>query len=656
MPSVHPDTRELLRGVTLRAFVVSIVLTIIASYWIENSEVTTFFCQITESVPALPAVAFLVLLVLLYPLLCKLGRWLRLDKREIIIIYIFLCITTSMPGCGIIRFMLNTIPVLFYFDTPENNFVAYQQYLPKWLVPHDREVIRQFYEGNATGAIPWRAWAVPLAMWCIMYLALWVCMMGIVVILRRQWEEKEKLVFPLLYLPLQATEGMDIKHTVSSFFTNRIMWIGFAISFVYNVTNILNAYNPGIIALGKFYDLNRLFTEYPWTALQPGAIHYRPEMIGFGYLMSTEIALSAWLLYLLLRVENFVAVLMGYEKAGFPFDQEQSQGAYLAMALLLLWVARHHLRDVFLKAFNSQAAVKDSDEPMSYRWAVLATFGGFAAIVIWAYYAGMAPWLTITYYGIIVLTAITYARLRAEVGVPLIWMYPYYQQHKMIKYTLGPEVLVNYGGWRSATIFQTLVFMSRGYFLSMIGYQTESFRLARETRINVKSMVWFMIVAMIVGYYVGHWLHLRSYYEYGAGGLRSLEGWGATLAKTEYTDLSNWQRAFPGPDTDRIAATVVGFLFASTLAGLRMIFLRFPIHPLAFCIATSYGSLMWGTMFIVWLIKSVVLKLGGMGTYRRLIPGFIGLALGHFFTAGVLYNLVALFGGEWYQRYGVWFG
>ena len=105
-----------------------------------------------------------------------------------------------------------------------------------------------------------------------------------------------------------------------------------------------------------------------------------------------------------------------------------------------------------------------------------------------------------------------------------------------------------------------------------------------------------------------------------------------------------------------MVATGAGFAMATALMLLRMVFLRFPFHPLAFCMATSYGSLVWGTFFLVWLIKTIVFKLGGMRAYRQLIPGFIGLALGHFFTAGVLYGLVGTYGGEWYQRYGVWFG
>lgn len=643
-------------GLTFRAMALAIVFCVIASYWIEWSEVVTFFCQITEAVPAVPAVAFLILMVIANPFVKRISRKLSLDRREVLMIYVFLTIATSMAGCGITRFFINTIPVPFYFDTPENNFAEYQHYIPDWMVPHDPEAIRLLYEASEDGTIPWAVWAVPLAAWGVFFLALWVTMMAMLVILRRQWSEKEKLTYPLLYLPIEITEGMDKGNLVADFFKNPVMWVGFIISCIYNATNIINAYNPAFKSMGKYYDIGALFTERPWSAIRPLQLHYRPEMVGFGYLVSTEVALSVWIFYLMLRGQAVSAAVGGLDVAGFPFVQEQGLGAYLGLFIFIVWVARSHIGDVFRKAFSGDPDVHDDDEPMSYRAAVILLFVGLAVVLAWVNYAGMALWVAIVYFGLILAVGLVYARIRAEVGVPLIWMFPYYQQYKAMKYVFGSQRLFVNNSWSTLTILTTLVFLSRGYFPAMMGYQTESFRLARETNIKPRSMSWLLVAALLVGFYVAIWLHLRAYYMYGAGGLTSLAGWGSGIAIREYEQLTSYASAQTGPDMWRIGATGAGFVFSIVLVALRMVFLRFPLHPLAFGMATSYGSLIWGSFFIVWMVKSIVFKLGGMSAYRRLIPGFLGLALGHYFSAGMVYGLLGTFGGERFRKYYVYFG
>ncbi len=643
-------------GLTLRSLILSVIFCLISAVWISQSEVVTRFCQITEAVPAVPAVAFLVALVVLNPFVRRLSKWLALDRREVLMVYVFLAVATSMAGCGIARFFINTIPVPFYYATPENELAQVQPLIPDWFVPHDQETIRLLYEASEEGTVPWRAWAKPLVAWGIFFVALWMTMMAMMIILRRQWSEKEKLTYPLLYLPIEITEGLNTQALVADFFRSPVMWTGFAIAALYNIGNIINAYSPGFSAMGKSYDIGALFTERPWSAIKPLQIHYRPEILGFGYLVSTEVALSIWVFYFVLRLEAVAAAAAGMDVAGFPFVQEQGLGAYLAMALLLLWVARHHLADVFGKAFGARPDVVDSDEPMTYRMAVFTFIIGLIVVLAWVYAAGMALWLAVAYFGLLLAVALVYARIRAEVGIPLIWMFPYFQHYKAIKYTLGTAPIEKYGGLKSLTIFTNLVFLSRGYYPSLIGYQTEGFRLARETDIRQKSMTWLLIIALVVGLYVGVGLHLRDYYEYGSGGLNAQGGWGYGIAKNEFEAITSYQKGHMPPDPWRIGATVTGFLVTTALMIIRMIFLRFPLHPLAYGMAGSYGSLIWGSFFVVWVVKSIVFKLGGMSAYRRLIPGFLGLALGHYFTAGIIWGLIGMSLGQSVRGYYVFFG
>ncbi len=47
--------------------------------------------------------------------------------------------------------------------------------------------------------MPWAIWAAPLLYWAIFGLAFGLCLM---VIVRRQWVEHERLAYPMIQLPL----------------------------------------------------------------------------------------------------------------------------------------------------------------------------------------------------------------------------------------------------------------------------------------------------------------------------------------------------------------------------------------------------------------------------------------------------------------------
>ncbi|MGD9497730.1 MAG: DUF6785 family protein [Armatimonadota bacterium] len=657
-PAMQATSRQVeeLVGPTWRALLVAVLATVLASYWIDKTEVIMQFSQITEAVPPIPAVGFLVLLVVLAPFLRRVSRHLAVNRREIIVVYAFLTVSTAMAGPAIIRFLLNSLPVLFYLATPSNSFADYQQYLPTWMVPHDPEVLRTLYEGSDAGRIPWGPWTMPLVAWGVFFLSFWLILMAIMAILRRQWSEREKLTYPLEYLPLEMTRGVDGGKLVSDFFRNPVMWVGFAVAFVYNATNIINAYIPSVQALGSYYDIGALFTERPWNAIRPLQFYYYPTVIGFGYLMSTEVALSTWVFSLLVRLVAVAGAATGYEPAGFPFLKEQSMGAYVVLGLGLLWVARHQIREAFETAVGRREANAAGNEPMSYRVAFLTLVGASAVWIGWVGYAGMNLRTTVVYLTLVLLSALVYARIRAETGVPIIWAFPYGAHHKAVTQLFGSKWLHPTDSWANATVFSTMLFMSRGYFPALVGYQVEGWRLADAVRLRRSAMSWVLVAALVVGFFVAMWLHLRSYYEWGAGGLNALAGWGATEAEQEYSALASYAKADAPPDVARSVAMAAGAVVALVLLVLRTLFLRFPLHPLAYGMATSFGHKLWAPLFVVWLVKTLIFRLSGMATYRALIPGFIGLALGHFFTAGVLYGLVGTFGGEQYQRYGVWFG
>jgi hypothetical protein len=110
------------------------------------------------------------------------------------------------------------------------------------------------------------------------------------------------------------------------------------------------------------------------------------------------------------------------------------------------------------------------------------------------------------------------------------------------------------------------------------------------------------------------------------------------------------------PDHARTVATCAGSVVTLLLLLVRQILVHCPLHPFGYAIATSYGSFVWASFFVVWMVKASLLRWGGVTVYRKAIPVFLGFALGHFFVAGIVWGLIGAFWPDAARAYCVAFG
>ena len=67
-------------------------------------------------------------------------------------------------------------------------------------------------------------------------------MISSMVIVRRQWVEHERLVFPLTQVPLEMLQPPQSGHLLGSLFRNPLLWIGIALPWIVLSTHGLHAY------------------------------------------------------------------------------------------------------------------------------------------------------------------------------------------------------------------------------------------------------------------------------------------------------------------------------------------------------------------------------------------------------------------------------
>ena len=204
------------------------------------------YLTLNFSTPA--ALFFFFFLVPASGLVYCLRRSLALTQSELITIYIMLVVACCIPGMGFTQFIIPCLVGSTYYATPENNWdFLYNQYIPTWMIPRGENVARYFFEGLPEGVatIPWGAWVLPLTYWYGFFLALSAAMICTMVILRKQWVDREKLAYPLVQVPMEMIKREEGRAIGRAFFTNKAMWLGFAFSFVLLSVNGLHTYFPG---------------------------------------------------------------------------------------------------------------------------------------------------------------------------------------------------------------------------------------------------------------------------------------------------------------------------------------------------------------------------------------------------------------------------
>jgi uncharacterized protein DUF6785/uncharacterized protein DUF6784 len=618
---------------------------------------------VTTGVPPVPAVAALLVLVLAGALLRKLsprvGFNLALDRRQILLVFSMMCIGVVVNGQYAVRAFLPHLVSLQYWPSRNNSSLArWVEYLPAWYAPADAEALRRYFEGARGAGVPWHLWAVPLLRWSLFFLAVFVVAWSIAALVRRQWIHYERLSFPQLYLPLAVTG--ESAFDGRPLWRHPFLWCGIGAAALFNGINIAHALNPSIPAPGFVYRFSGQFPNVPWTPFNTLMLFYMLEAIGFGYFLPLEISFSTWFFYLALKFVAVAGLSAGYEAPGFPFMQDQSAGAYLGAAALLLYGARRHLAGTLRRAFAPGGGAHTAEE-REEKAALFVLLGGVIFVLGWFWISGFSLLIAAPFLGVLLCFVLVYTRLRAETGVPFEFIYPYGLPKEMVVNWFTPRGILDTGGPRTWVVFSSFAWLSRHHYAQAMGaYTIDAMKLADESRVQRRWFYAALVVALVCGLALAFWSQVEAFYAVGAnmaGGTG--REYRASVALQEYQRMATLATTSPPQNGDRLGAQVLGAGFALLLGLLRMVFVRSPFHPLGYILATAYGdhTTIFFPMLAAWVCKSLVLKAGGLPLYRRFIPFFLGLIIGHYLIGGIFWPVFSLtLAPEARQSYHIYFG
>lgn len=619
----------------VRAFVISILVLVGVSYLIQGSQ----FFDIPGGVdgmtaPYVAGIVFFVVAAVINLAFRGSERFKKVSPAEMAVGYAVLSIGAAAAHLGVVGFTVS-IPAFYYFAANRLHSVYRPVFeeISKFIAVKDLKSLVLFYRGGQS-VVPWNLWIVPLLVLAAFWTLFFFFTMCLTVIYRKHWTEYEHLQYPLARSVGAVVKGSLAEMGVegkTSIWKNSLLLSGCVLPIAWGIWGLFHYHFPGIPMPSGYIMLSDYFTEAPWDTLQrwPGIPLYydRFLLLGIGYLLSMDTTFSVWFLYLLfVPIGRVVEVVAGYQPGMLFTPWEFSRGAFLGFAAILTWNVRRELGTIVRVALGIQKKdYDDKDEPLSYKVAFWGGLASISAIVIFCVAVlDMSLWFVLYMYLFIIANVVWFGRLRAEVGYPDGFSVPEATHYSL--YNLFPRDTL---GVRNALGFAYYhVPHYAGYGSMWMGILLHNYKLGDVMGVKRRTLSIVMIVAFIVAVISGYIFALPLIYEKGFDNANAWLAFGKNQTFYHLGDafapLTSW------------GSIGFGLVFVVLMGLLRTAFIWFPINPVAVpVVSLGFARLIWAPFLIAWLVRTVVLRYGGVSTDRRVRPFFIGLIAGSVFMSMV---------------------
>ena len=553
---------------------------------------------------------------------------LSFSSGDLFISYVMAAISCSICTMGLTLYLIPILPAAAYFATAENQWATIVlPFVPQWLVPQGEEVIRWYFEAIPRGqAIPWMAWVKPLLAWLPVLLGLYMVMISLPMLFRKQWIEHERLTYPLAQLPL-VMGRQEPQRAVNGFFRNPVMWLGFAIPFILGSLNGLHAHYHFIPRIQLGLDSIPIF-----RGMEHITLSLTFPMMGFAYLVHQDVALSIWLFHLLgITIKGYLN-LMGLTRSltldpytqsdGGPIMAFVQFGALVALVGNTLWIARRYLRRLLGTALHPLRSSNDGEDTLT-RVLLFQLLIGMTLMTGWFIAVGLPWWAAIAFVLAAAATFLGITRILCESGLAA--TRAQLITPTVVKTFFGTEMIGPQGVLGMLSYGQVWMSDVRTFVMAAVA---NGLKLT-ETVGRQWTVLGSMFLAVVLALVISVWTTLYYAYQSGAN---NAAGWFFQSGPRYTIDLAaHYLRNPTGPDVAGVGLIGLGGLVMIVLFWLRTHVLAFPIHPIGWAVSQmALTRHMWFSVFVVWLVKAVLMRYGGTRALQAARPFFLGLILGQF--------------------------
>jgi hypothetical protein len=598
----------------------------------------------------------LILFVFLLNPLLK--RW-AFSAGELAVALALVLAMCCIPGSGLMRTFTGTLMMPWQWErsTPGWRAEGIVETAPRQMLAspgNQEDALNGFVRGIGNGRglpnlreVPWQAWRATLAFWIPLILLLWIGLIGLALVVHRQWSEHEHLRYPLATFSNALLPEAGKRW--GAVLGDRLFWIGAGLVFLIHFNNYLAVWFPEfLVTVPTKVDFSSLVSLFPTYAAGDGGLYLQPTLyftvLAFGYFLASDVSLAMGLgpfLYPLL-----VGALAGYGlslTAGGMFAPNAQSfmnlGAYFGLLLAILYTGRHYYGRTLRRAIMIPTAEAPAPEAtwgarLFLICAILFTLNLISVGLDWP--------LAVLYTGMIFMLFIVIGRLIAETGAFMIQ--PYWFPCVTLWGIFGARAL----GARPVLIMLLLsAVLAVDPREALMPFMVNAFKLLDLQRERIGRAAAWSVAAILIGLAVAVPVTLAFQYD---RGVNHDDEWAAaevpqmpfdkaievrqrlttqgTLESAEA--MTGWRRfAEMSPKAPCLIGFGASLAMVLAFAAIRLRWPKWPLHPVLFLVWSTWPGRMLAASFLGgWGIKVLVTQYGGASWYQRLKPLMFGLIAG----------------------------
>lgn len=613
---------------------------------------------------------------------------LDLSRKQIAIIIAMMLAASCIPGSGLMRTFTTTLGMPAQLASQK---AAWQRnevlsYVPDHMLASkvvDGRVVRPYLQGKRDeqgqtqlGDIPWEmteaetpigvtaqgepiypqvGWERPMKFWLPLVALVFVGLLGLGMVVHRQWSANELLRYPIV----EFADGVmqrDKGRLAVNVFSNQFFWIGLAVAGGIHLVNGTFAWTQSrTIEIPMVVNMSAAFREL-WPELEQtgkawGVISPRLfiSVAAFSYLLASEIGLSVGISNLLYcaTAATFISYGVSLQEEywmGGPFSF-QTFGSYLGVGVIIIYSGRNFYASVLMRAFG----LKTRTQIPGYSvWGARVFLACMIGACVWLTTLGQMDWLlAVVLMLLVTLMLLVIGRINAETG--LFFVQPGWPVIGVIvgafgMEALGPKMLIIMG-----LVVTVLAADPRE---SIMPYVLNGLKLNERSEVSPGKAGPIMAIALLAALAIGVPAVLWAQYHKGISGLADDESgaWGTRqvpsftydaasqeidkLRSAELLDTAGSKTGLArlteiDPDNDFLTAAGIGLGLVLLVHYARLRWNWWPIHPILFLVWMTNPLAHFAPSFLFgWVIRTLVVKLGGGKAYQKVKPLMYGLIAG----------------------------